>query len=122
MLTRPKENPLPPTVLAALVFAQHARPFQTLPMLFPPLFLFSSYLNVQGYKTDAAGITGAWSAAYLVLARRRKHPFSSRFGARGLVRGATLGLCFANMLGCGVAYAFGEKTKVAEEVEKVEKA
>lgn len=105
----PSENPLPPTLLATLVFAQHARPFQTLPMLFPPILLFSSYLNVQGFKTDSAGLTSAWSAAYLVLARRRKQAFGSKFGARGLVRGATVGLCLANVAGGGLAYAFGRK-------------
>lgn len=78
-------------------------------MLFPPVFLFSSYLNVQGYKKDAAGLTGAWSAAYLVLARRRRQStFVSRFGARGLVRGATLGLCVVNVVGGGLGYVFGE--------------
>ncbi|KAK6431801.1 hypothetical protein LTR95_012034 [Oleoguttula sp. CCFEE 5521] len=106
------ENPLPATLLATLISAQHLRPFQTLPMLFPPILLFSSYLNVNGYKTDAAGLTSAWSAAYLVLARRRKQAFGSKFGVRGVTRGATLGLCLANLLGGGVAYAFGEKKEV----------
>lgn len=78
-------------------------------MLFPPILLFSSYLNVQGFKTDSAGLTSAWSAAYLVLARRRKQAFGSKFGARGLVRGATVGLCLANVAGGGLAYAFGKR-------------
>jgi hypothetical protein len=103
------ENPLPSTLLATLVVAQHARPFQTLPMLFPPILLFSSYLNINGFKTDSAGLTSAWSAAYLVLAGRRKQAFGSKFGARGLVRGATVGLCVANVLGGGLAYAFGKR-------------
>jgi len=103
------ENPLPSTLLATLVVAQHARPWQTLPMLFPPILLFSSYLNIQGFKTDSAGLTSAWSAAYLVLARRRKQALGSKFGARGLVRGATVGLCLANVAGGGLAYAFGKR-------------
>lgn len=78
-------------------------------MLFPPVLLFSSYLNVNGYPTNSAGITSAWSAAYLVLARRRKQKFANKFGARGLIRGGTLGVCAANLVGCGVAYAFGQK-------------
>lgn len=100
---------MPPTLTAALIFAQHARPFQTIPMLFPPILLFSSYLNVNGNKVDSAGITSAWSAAYLVLARRRKQAFGSKFGARGLIRGATMGLCLANAVSGGIAYAFGKR-------------
>ena len=66
------ENPLPPTLLATLITAQHMRPFQPLPMIFPPILLFSSYLNINSYKIDAAGITAAWSGLYLLLASRRK--------------------------------------------------
>ena len=103
------DSSVPPAILATLVTAQHFRPFQPLPMLFPPILLFSSYLNVNGYPTSSAGITGAWSAAYLVLARRRKQGFSSKFGARGLIRGSTMGVCLANVGACGLSYAFGEK-------------
>lgn len=67
------EHSVPPVVLATLVTAQHARPFQPLPMIFPPVLLFSSYLNLGGFKTDAAGITAAWSGLYALLAMRRKH-------------------------------------------------
>jgi hypothetical protein len=42
-------------------------------MMFPPVLLFSSYLNLSDYKVDAAGITGAWSGLYALLAMRRKH-------------------------------------------------
>ncbi|KAK5171086.1 uncharacterized protein LTR77_004230 [Saxophila tyrrhenica] len=103
------KHSVPPALIATLIFAQHARPFQTLPMLFPPIFLFSSYLNLQGFKKDAAGLTSAWSAAYLVLARRRRQAFGSKFGARGLVRGATMGLCVVNILSGGLVYAFGKR-------------
>ena len=78
-------------------------------MLFPPILLFSSYLNVNGYKKDSAGLTSAWSAAYLVLARRRKQAWGSKFGARGLIRGATMGLCLVNAVSGGIAYAFGKR-------------
>jgi hypothetical protein len=78
-------------------------------MLFPPILLFSSYLNLSGYKTDSAGMTSAWSAAYLVIARRRKQAFGSKFGVRGLVRGATIGLCAVNVVSGGLAYAFGSR-------------
>ncbi|KAE9990881.1 hypothetical protein EG327_000815 [Venturia inaequalis] len=75
------ESSFPPTLLATLVTAQHFKPFQTLPMLFPPVLLLSSYLNINGFKTDAAGISAAWSGLYLLLAMRRKQ-VQSRF--RGL--------------------------------------
>lgn len=83
-------------------------------MLFPPVLLFSSYLNLSNYPADAAGISAAWSAAYLVLARRRKQVFKSKFSVPGVVRGATLGLCAANVVGGGVAFVFGKREK--EEV------
>jgi hypothetical protein len=35
------------------------------------MLLFSSYLNLSDYKTDAAGITAAWSGLYGLLAMRR---------------------------------------------------
>lgn len=33
----------------------------------------------------------------------------SKFGARGIIRGATLGLCAANLAGGGLAYVFGKR-------------
>nr|POE94300.1 hypothetical protein CFP56_16540 [Quercus suber] len=105
-------NPLPPAITATLIAAQHLRPFQTLPMLFPPILLFSSYLNVNGYKKDSAGVTSAWSAAYMVLAMRRKQAFRAKFNTRGVVRGLTLGLCAVNAAGGGLAYFFGKREEV----------
>ena len=84
-------------------------------MLFPPILLFSSYLNVNGFQKDAAGLTSAWSAAYLVLARRRHQGFTSKFGTRGLVRGATVALCLMNVVSGGLVYAFGKKEEEEEE-------
>lgn len=109
-------------------------------MLFPPILLFSSYLNVNSYRVDSAGITAAWSGLYLLLASRRKQVRSAsplltfggflrygmltlfeqqklvtKFGARGIIRGATLGLCAVNLIGCGIAYAFGKRSKEEEE-------
>src|ERR1700716_1035746 len=94
--------------LATLVTALHARPFQPLPMTVPAVMLFSTYLNLSDYTIDAAGITAAWSGLYLVLARRRKPAkFMDKFGARGLIRGATMGVAAINLAACGVTYAFG---------------
>ena len=107
----PTVNPLPPTVLATLITAQHMRPFHALPMLFPPILLFSTYLNLQGFKKDSAGLTSAWSMAYFVLASRRKAPLMRKFGARGIVRGATMALCIANAVGGGWAYWTGNREK-----------
>lgn len=103
------ESPVPPTILATLITAQHARPPQFLPLLFPPLLLFSSYLNLNDYKNDSAGFNAAWSGLYLVLARRRKQPLTSKWGPRGIVRGATLGVCLANVVGGGMVYALGKR-------------
>ena len=105
------ESPLPPSLLATLIFAQHARPFQFTPMIFPPGLLFTTYLNLQGYKVDSAGTTAALSGLYLILAGRRRNPFMSKFGARGIIRGATVGLCLANVIGGGLAYTFGSRSK-----------
>ena len=33
----------------------------------------------------------------------------NRFGARGLTRGAAMGLAGVNLLGCGITYAFGRR-------------
>lgn len=78
-------------------------------MLFPPILLFSSYLNLQGFQKDAAGITSAWSAAYLVLARRRKQAFKQKWSAPGLLRGATLALCVMNVVSGGLVFAFSKR-------------
>ncbi|KAI9777803.1 MAG: hypothetical protein M1835_005130 [Candelina submexicana] len=108
------ESPLPPTVLATLITAQHARPFQALPMLFPPVLLASTYLNLNDYVVDSAGINAAWSTLYLILARRRKQPFTEKWGIRGIVRGATMGMCVANLVGGGLTYAFGRRSREEE--------
>jgi hypothetical protein len=98
-------------------------------MLFPPVLLFSSYLNLSGYKSDAAGITAAWSGLYALLAMRRsqvtlhvltlcgairtKHEqgLKNKFTVRGVVRGGSLALCAVNVVGCGLAYTFGKREK-----------
>jgi hypothetical protein len=110
------ESPLPPTILATLITSLHLRPFQTLPMLFPPVLLFSTYLNLNSFVIDSAGLTAAWSGLYILLAQRRKTMgrgiagrFTNRFGARGLVRGAAIGLAGVNLVACGVTYAFGRR-------------
>jgi MFS superfamily sulfate permease-like transporter len=84
-------------------------------MIFPPLLLFSTYLNLQGYKIDSAGTTAALSGTYLVLAGRRRMGFINKFGARGVIRGATMGLCLANLIGGGLAYGFGSRSKEDEK-------
>ncbi|KAF2117808.1 hypothetical protein BDV96DRAFT_489799 [Lophiotrema nucula] len=110
------EHSVPPTLLATLITAQHLQPFQPLPMIFPPVLLFSSYLNLGGYQTDAAGVTAAWSGLYALLAMRRKQGLKNKVTVRGVVRGASLGLCAVNVAGCGLAYVFGRREK--EEASK----
>ncbi|EKD13824.1 hypothetical protein LZ554_007529 [Drepanopeziza brunnea f. sp. 'monogermtubi'] len=116
------KNPLPPMATATVITALHARPFQPLPFAFAPVLLFSTYLNLSDYKIDSAGITAAWSGLYLLLARRRKVKgtsfagrMGSKFGARGLTRGAAMGLAGVNVVGCGITYAFGKRSTEAEE-------
>lgn len=77
-----------------------------MPMLFPPVLLFTSYMNVQGFKTSSAGQNAAWSGLYLLLARRQQ-PFTKKWSARGISRGATLGICGMNVVGGGLAYMLG---------------
>lgn len=84
-------------------------------MLFPPLLLFSTYLNLQGYKIDSAGTTAAFSGAYLLLAGRRRVGFMNKLGARGIIRGGTMGLCLVNVIGGGLAYTFGSRSKEDEK-------
>lgn len=100
------ENPVGPTLLATLITAQSLRPPQFLQLLFPPVLLFSSYLNILDYKVDAAGISAAWSGLYMLLASRRKQPLMKKWGTRGVVRGATMGLCSFNLVAGGLVYAF----------------
>ncbi|KAF1835076.1 hypothetical protein BDW02DRAFT_568364 [Decorospora gaudefroyi] len=111
------ENSVPPTLLATLITAQHARPFQVFPMMFPPVLLFSSYLNLSNYKTDSAGITAAWSGLYALLALRRRQGIKNKFTVRGAVRGGSLALCAVNVVGCGLAYTFGKRER--EEKKKM---
>lgn len=103
------ESPVPSTALAALITAQALRPPRVLPLLFPPVLLFSTYLNIYDYKIDAAGLTAAWSGLYMLLARRRKQPLARKFGTRGLIRGATMGLCTINLVCGGLVYAVGKR-------------
>ncbi|KAF1946175.1 hypothetical protein EJ02DRAFT_450946 [Clathrospora elynae] len=105
------ENSVPPTLLATLITSQHARPFQVFPMMFPPILLLSSYLNLSNYKTDAAGITAAWSGLYALMAMRRSQGIKNKFTVRGVVRGGSLALCAVNVVGCGLAYTFGKREK-----------
>lgn len=51
----------------------------------------------------------------MVLARRRKQGFGSKWGARGLVRGATMGLCLVNVVSGGLVYAFGKREERGAE-------
>ena len=110
---------MPPMGLATLITALHFRPFQALPMAFTPVLLFSSYLNLAGFKIDSAGITAAWSGMYVLLALRRRQPFRQRFSARGVIRGAAIGLGGVNTVAGGWAYAYGDRER--EKAERKER-
>ncbi|KAF4977722.1 hypothetical protein FZEAL_5816 [Fusarium zealandicum] len=109
---------LPPSLLATLITALHARP-PSLPLfLFTPPLLFSSYLNLSGYPTGSAGLAAAWSGLYALLALRRRQPFRGRFSIRGVVRGAAIGLGAANCVAGGWVYFNGDFDKDADERAK----
>ena len=115
LLNSHSESPGPPTITATLVAAQHLRPPQFLPLLFPPLMLFSSYMNLSDYKIDAAGTNAAWSGLYLLLARRRKRQFMQKWGTRGILRGATMGLCAVNLVAGGFVYVTRKRKDEPED-------
>jgi hypothetical protein len=102
--------------LATLITALHFRPLQKLPMIFPPLLLFSSYLNVGGFVIDSAGMTAAWSGLYVLLAaRRRPATLRHRFSARGVIRASAMGLGAANCAAGAYVYATGDRKAEDEE-------
>jgi len=107
---------LPATLTATLIAGANLAitPTPKLPLLFPPILLFSSYLNINGYQKDAAGISSAWSLAYLVLARRRKHTLREKVGTAGFVRGSIIFMCLANGISGGLVYAFTKREEVEE--------
>lgn len=108
-LTNLAASSLPPSLLATLVTALHARPLQPLPLaLFAPPLLFSSYLNLAGYPTGAAGLAAAWSGLYALLALRRRQPLRGKLSIRGAVRGAAVGLGAANCVAGGWVYFRGD--------------
>ncbi|KAK0634580.1 hypothetical protein B0T17DRAFT_586349 [Bombardia bombarda] len=111
---------MPAMGMATLITALHWRPFQALPMLFTPLLMFSSYVNLAGFKMDSAGMTAAWSGMYVLLAaRRRPASLRNKFTLRGAVRATAMGLGVANTVAGGYTYATGDR-KVEEE-ERVER-
>ncbi|CRK18854.1 hypothetical protein BN1723_017710, partial [Verticillium longisporum] len=68
---------MPPAIHAILIAALHGKPVQPLPLLMAPALLFSSYVSLAGFPTDAAGLTCAWSGIYTLLALRRRQPIRS---------------------------------------------
>jgi hypothetical protein len=107
---------MPPAGLATLITALHFRPFQLRPMVFVPILLFSSYINLQGFKKDAAGISAAASGTYALLALRRSPgALLKKFSVRGAVRGAAVGLGVMNALAGGWVYATASREKEQKE-------
>jgi len=87
-------------------------------MLFPPVFLFSTYLNLAGFKKDAAGLSAAWAGMYFILASRRKNVENLSlvrrvqgrfFSARGVLRGAAMVGCAVEVVAGGVSYVYGKR-------------
>lgn len=117
---------MPPATLATLVIALHTRPRQLAPLLLfaPPLFL-STYVNLAGFPTGAAGISAAWSGLYALMALRRRPTgraagLGARFlSPRGLTRGAAVGLGAVNAVAGGWTYFRGDWE--ADEEERVKR-
>ncbi|KAM0277583.1 hypothetical protein ACHAQH_005702 [Verticillium albo-atrum] len=108
---------MPPALHGILIAALHGKPVQPLPLLMAPALLFSSYVSLAGFPTDAAGLTCAWSGIYTLLALRRRQPLRSKFTARGIVRAGAISLGLANCVAGGFAYAGGNR-KVDEAARK----
>jgi len=106
-------SPYPPALTALLVAAPNA--LRPLPLLFSSVLSLSSYLSFTGHRIDAAGISASWSALYIIAASRRKHSFIGQFGGAGVLRGITMSVCALNVLGGGLAYAFGQGSEEGEE-------
>jgi len=109
------ENSFTPTLAAMPIFALHARPIQMLPLLFSPALLFASYVNVSGYKKDAAAMSASWSALYMILAMRRKQGVKDKLSARGIIRGGALGLCAMNIIGGSLAYVMNKREREGKD-------
>ncbi len=45
----------------------------------------------------------------MILARRRRQSLGRKFGTRGLIRGATMGLCTVNLVCGGLVYVVGKR-------------
>jgi hypothetical protein len=85
-------------------------------MLCTPLLVFSSYLNVAGFRIDSAGLTAAWSGLYVLwIARRRPSGLRRKFTARGLVRRSAMGLGIANCVAGGWVYGTGNRKEEDKE-------
>ncbi|KAL2265303.1 hypothetical protein VTJ83DRAFT_6403 [Remersonia thermophila] len=114
---------IPGMTLTTLILAQHLRPPQTLPLLFTPPLIFGSYLTLAGFKTDGAGIWGAWSGMYTLLAWRRKPKRGlvtptglARFvSPRGVARGVAMGVGAANCVAGLYTYATGDREEEERE-------
>lgn len=104
--------------LATLITSLHFRPFQPLPMLvFTPMLVLSSYLNLGGFKIDSAGLSAAWSGLYFLLAARRRpvQGLRQRFSAKGAVRLGAMGLASVNTVSGLAVYTMGDREAEKEE-------
>ncbi|KAH0543648.1 hypothetical protein FGG08_002086 [Glutinoglossum americanum] len=110
------ESPYPPGLTALLIAVPN--PLRPLPLLFSSVLGLSSCLSFSGYHIDAAGISAAWSALYIIAASRRKQNFIGKFSRAGVLRGMTVGACALNVLAGGLAYAFGQRSKEDERIRK----
>lgn len=122
-LTFVSVSPLPEMTLSTLILALHARPLKFGPLSITIPLCLSAYFSVAGLKIDAAGLGGAWSGVYAVLAMRRGRtmPIRQKFTARGFVRGVAIGLGTVNAVaGCWTFYT-GDREAEQKERERTGK-
>jgi hypothetical protein len=56
-------------------------------------------------------LTSSINSKGLIIHQKLKQKFT----VRGVVRGGSLALCAANVVGCGLAYTFGKRDKEAKD-------
>ncbi|MBE3045242.1 hypothetical protein IMZ48_22355, partial [Candidatus Bathyarchaeota archaeon] len=88
------------------------------PILFIAPLLFSSYVNLSGYTSEAAAMSAAWSGLYAVLAMRRKQGWGKKLSVRGGVRGVAVAMGLANLVAGGWVWARGDRAAEKEEREE----
>jgi hypothetical protein len=106
----------PAFAAATLIGFAHLPPRQFLPLIFPPIFYSSIYLNMTGYKHDSAALTGAYSGLYLLLARRSKYNWAEYGRFQRFCGRLAVPVCLMNVVGGGLVYFTEKRTQERDEI------